>query len=234
MTTFSSNEYVLIGGDFNSRTGIIKDYIDENESDKNYINLPDAYEIDQFTRKRNNQDIHVNSYGEKLIDFSISTKMRILNGRTLGDFQGKFTYIGYNGASTIDYILASESFLMRKYIHSFNVEDLTSLSDHRPINVKLKYIKNKETTNNPINLLPKPNRFYIKNIESYREKLENEMNQNKITSITGKIEKCNNDKEINSITKEITNIYINAAYRANLTNCLNATRKKQKTKTKQK
>ena len=44
--------------------------------------------------------------------------MRILNGRTLGDFQGKFTYIGYNGVSTIDYILASERFLMRKYIHS--------------------------------------------------------------------------------------------------------------------
>ena len=47
--------------------------------------------------------------------------MRILNGRTLGDFQGKVTYIGYNGVSTIDYILASEIFLMRKYIHSFNV-----------------------------------------------------------------------------------------------------------------
>ena len=45
--------------------------------------------------------------------------MRILNGRTLGDFQGKVTYIGYNGVCTIDYILASESFLMRKYIHSF-------------------------------------------------------------------------------------------------------------------
>ena len=98
--------------------------------DKKMINLPEEYEIDQFTRKRNNQDIHINSYGEKLIDFSISTKMRILNGRTLGDFQGKVTYIGYNGVRTIDYILASEIFLMRKYIHSFNVEELTSLSDH--------------------------------------------------------------------------------------------------------
>ena len=104
LTTFSSNEYVLIGGDFNARTGILRDYIYEDESDKTFISLPDEYEIDQFTRKRNNQDIHTNSYGEKIIDFSISTKMRILNGRTLGDFQGKFTYIGYNGVSTIDYI----------------------------------------------------------------------------------------------------------------------------------
>ena len=85
MATFSNNEYVLIGGDFNARTGTLHDYIYENESDKKIINLPEEYEIDQFTRKRNNQDIHINSYGEKLIDFSISTKMRILNGRTLGD-----------------------------------------------------------------------------------------------------------------------------------------------------
>ena len=168
LTTFSSNEYVLIGGDFNARTGILRDYIYEDESDKTFISLPDEYEIDQFTRKRNNQDIHTSSYGEKLVDFSISTKMRILNGRTLGDFQGKFTYIGYNGVSTIDYILASGRFLMRKYIHSFKVEDLTSLSDHRPLTLKLKYIKNKEIKQNLSNLLPKPKRFCIKNIETYR------------------------------------------------------------------
>ena len=196
LTTFSSNEYVLIGGDFNARTGMLNDYIDENESDRNFINLPDEYEIDQFTRKRNNQDIHTNSYGEKLIDFSISTKMRILNGRTLGDFQGKITYIGYNGVSTIDYILASESFLMRKYIQSFNVEDLTSLSDHRPLTLKLKYIKNKEIKQNPTNLLPRPKRFCFKNLETYRKKLENEMNLNTITSITEKLEKCTNEKDI--------------------------------------
>ena len=72
---------------------------------KQFINLPEEYEIDQFTRKGNNQDMHINSYGEKLMDFSISTKMRILNGKTLGDFQGQLTtYIGYNGVSTIDYI----------------------------------------------------------------------------------------------------------------------------------
>ena len=128
LATFSSN----------ARTGTLHDYIYENESDKKFINLPEEYEIDQFTRKRNNQDLHINSYGEKLIAFSISTQMRILNGKTLGDFQGNVTYIGYNGVSTIDYILASEIFLMRKYIHSLNVEELTSLSDHRPKTLKLK------------------------------------------------------------------------------------------------
>ena len=159
--------------------------------------------------------------------------MRILNGRTLGDFQGKFTY-GYNGVSTIDYILASESFLMRKYIQSFNVEDLTSLSDHRPLTLKLKYIKNKEIKQNPTNLLPRPQRFCFKNIETYRKKLENEMNLNTITSITEKLEKCTNEKDINNMTQEFTNLYINAANNANQIDSLNLKYKKTKKQEKSK
>ena len=34
LATFSSNEYVLIGCNFNARTGTLHDYIYENESDK--------------------------------------------------------------------------------------------------------------------------------------------------------------------------------------------------------
>ena len=151
--------------------------------------------------------------------------MRILNGRTLGDFQGKVTYIGYNGVSTIDYILASEIFLMRKYIHSFNVEEFTSLSDHRPLTLKLKYIKNIEIKEIPTNLLPKQKRFCIKNIETYRKKLENEMNLNTITSL----EKYSNDKDINNMAQEITNLYINAANKVNQIDSLNPKYKKNKT-----
>ena len=81
--------------------------------------------------------------------------MRILNGRTLGDFLGKFTYIGYNGVSTVDYVLASEFFLMKSHIHSFTIEDLTSLSDHRPLSLQLKYMKNKEERRRIPKFLPK-------------------------------------------------------------------------------
>ena len=101
-------------------------------------------------------------------------------------------------------------FLMRKYIHSFNVEELTSLSDYRPVTLKLKYIKNKEIKEIPTNLLPKPKRFCIKNIETYRKKLENEINLNTNTSL----EKYSNDKDINNMAQEITNLYINAADKA--------------------
>ena len=140
MTTFSPNDYIIIGGDFNARTGVLPDYIHENHKDINFLNLPESYNIDKFTKTRNNQDLHINSYGEKLIDVTISTKLRILNGRTLGDLMGKFTYTGYNGVSVVDYILASENFIMKNYIHSFSIEALTTLSDHRPLNLKLNYI----------------------------------------------------------------------------------------------
>ena len=70
--------------------------------------------------------------------------MRILNGRTIGDLQGKFTYFGYNGVITIDYVLASENFLTQKHIHSLKVEELTSLSDHRPLTLKSNIKMNKK------------------------------------------------------------------------------------------
>ena len=79
---------------------------------------------------------------KKLVDLAISPKMRILNGRTLCDFLGKFTYMGYNGVGLVDYVLASENFLMKNYIHSFTVNDLTELSDHRPIELNLRFTQN--------------------------------------------------------------------------------------------
>ena len=53
MTDFSQNDYVIIGGDFNARTGILPDFAIENEKDSIFLNLPDNYELDESTRARN-------------------------------------------------------------------------------------------------------------------------------------------------------------------------------------
>ena len=140
--SFPQDDYILLGGDFNGRVGNMQDFIEEDEDDLELLNLPPNYQIDRYKRLRNNQDEHKNTYGEKLIELAISSKMKILNGRTIGDFMGKFTYIGYNGVSTVDYVLGSENLLMQNYIHSFKVEDLTLLSDHRPISVTLQHNTN--------------------------------------------------------------------------------------------
>ena len=189
MTTFSPNDYIIIGGDFNARTGVLPDYIHENPKYINFLNLPDSYNIDKFTKTRNNQDLHINLYGEKLIDFAISTKLRILNGRALGDLMGRFTYIGYNGVSVVDYTLASENFIMKNYTHSFSIEALTTLSDHRPLNLKLNYIQN--YIQKPVSLSNKPVKFQIKNLETKKE-----MSTDNISSLISKLDKCNTEEDL--------------------------------------
>ena len=62
-----------------------------------------------LTRERNNGDKFNNEYGENLTELCSTTNLPILNGRTLGDLYGEFTYCGIHGLSTVDYILASEN-----------------------------------------------------------------------------------------------------------------------------
>ena len=54
----------------------------------------------------------------------ISAKTQILNGITLAEFIGKCTYIGHNGVSGVEYVLASENFRMKNYMHSSNWNSL--------------------------------------------------------------------------------------------------------------
>ena len=188
----------IIGGDFNARTGTLRDFVCESEEDKTFLNLSEDYEIDKITSRRNNQDTHTNSYGEKLIDMSIARRMRILKGRTIGDLQGKFTYIGYNGVSTIDYVLASENILIEKLIHSLKVEDLSSLSDHRPLTLKLNYTRTNKNKQETIDLI-KIKRTRIQNIETYKTELNKMMDMNTISSLNI-LQNSTNEQEINDTT----------------------------------
>ena len=49
--------------------------------------------------------------GNQVNELCISSRMRILNGRTLRDYFGKFTCQKPTGASVADYMLASEELL---------------------------------------------------------------------------------------------------------------------------
>ena len=152
----------------------MQDYIEENKDDRNYFDLPEQYKITQFKRQKCNQDQHKNSYGEKLIDLATSTNMKILNGRTIGDLMGKYTYIGYNGVSTVDYVLGSEDLLLKNYIHSFEVEEFTLLSDHRPTCLTLQYSGktiNVKEVENIHKTIPKKKRIHIRDYSSYEKEL---------------------------------------------------------------
>ena len=106
---------VLLFGDFNSRTRNIKYYIDidqsvfhETDLDCVFEKLSEGYKIfenktSQITLNRNNNDVSVNNYGYKLVDFCKCFSLLILNGRTEGDLpQSKSTCKNF---SCIDFTL---------------------------------------------------------------------------------------------------------------------------------
>ena len=78
-----------------------------------------------------------------MIELATSANLKNLIGRTLGNLEGRYTYIGYNGLSTVDYVLASEN-MLPKNIHSFVVEEITNLSDHRPTSLTVQYKGNRK------------------------------------------------------------------------------------------
>ena len=122
VASFDENDDIILGGDFNARTGNLNDFI-ENENEKNiFAPFTGFYDKEStFYRVRVNQDRKVNQFGRELRDFSIATNLKILNGRTLGDFTGKYTCIKSNGCSTVDYVLASQNILIeqKRYDYKF-------------------------------------------------------------------------------------------------------------------
>ncbi|CAG2237634.1 unnamed protein product [Mytilus edulis] len=136
-------------GDFNARTAELEDCIKHDSSDLNKYRdtniLPENYNIDTCL-DRNNQDLARNTYGNNLIDLCISSRLRILNGRYIGDSQGYYTCITPNGYSSVDYAVTSVALLSS--VQYFKTCPFNYLSDHAQIEVHLKCnIKLKQTNN---------------------------------------------------------------------------------------
>ena len=98
---------------------------------------------------RNNEDVSVNYSDQQLLKLGIAVKLRILNGRTRCDLQGHVTFFGFQGCSTVDLVLASESFLKSSLNQYFSVQDLNLLSDHKPILLKILNNNLLQTNKNP-------------------------------------------------------------------------------------
>ena len=114
-------------GDFNARTLIDHDYID-NDGDK-FLDIDCSYQADLPLARRNFDTHPIDMHGKALLLLCKSSGLRILNGRKLGDLQGNFTCYNYVGKpSTIDYILCDVSLIPD--VHYVKVHDLTPYSIH--------------------------------------------------------------------------------------------------------
>ena len=127
--TFTTQGKVILMGDFNARTGIPNDYV-ELDNIGRPVNglLPQSYSEDKVLPKRYNIDRNTNVQGQTLLDLCIESKLRMLNGRIMGDSLGYNTYYGPRGSSCIDYIIAAEELF--NYFMFINVMPSTELSDH--------------------------------------------------------------------------------------------------------
>ena len=133
------NENCLILGDLNGRTKNEDDFVIDQDDRHSPINEIPLYTRDKPIISRKNMDSHpVDENGKMILSLCKSASLRILNGRTHGDINGKFTRYPSNtrnDPSTIDYALCSEDVIGD--VRSFSVLPFSGLSDHCCISVNL-------------------------------------------------------------------------------------------------
>ena len=144
--------------------------------------------------------------------------IEIKGTRTRGDLQGHFTYLGYQGYSTVDLVLASENIFQTNLIQYLSVQTFTTFSDHRLILLKILWkhpTRIDETKTSVCTQEDKPQSFIWNNkLEKlYTEALEkesrriiwkdfNELQTNKIK---------NKNVEIENFLSNVEDTFINTA-----------------------
>ena len=103
----------------------------------------DDDEVPDYIRQRRNKDLLApgsQTWGPELLGFCQQADLLILNGRTLGDEYGHFTFKNPKGCcSTIDYFVASaECFSAVKSLHVLD-EAARYNSDHNPLLLHIAY-----------------------------------------------------------------------------------------------
>ena len=134
---FSKCGQIVLSGDFNARTGIMNDFVINDDIDK-YIDTGNDYSVDslKYNRSRQNMDGKLNSQGRALLDLCKAAGLRIINGRKMGDLLGEYTCIKPNGKSVVDYFIMSKELM--SYCQYIQIGDITYLSDHTPVKTLLK------------------------------------------------------------------------------------------------
>ena len=131
------NFNLILNGDFNSRTGCKNiRYNDPDDPEHEQEN-----EIIDYSRK--SEDQKTNAFGENLLELCQMTNCAILNGlNNYGTFDGAFTYVSKQGASTVDYFLASLELIQSSLFTSLRVGNRIE-SDHMPVELEMNCQLNK-------------------------------------------------------------------------------------------
>ena len=125
ITKFSKLGHIMCTGDLNARIGLKPDTLTEDDLNSHTDSFPDHYEI--WAPERYSIDTKTNSWGNQLIDVCIAHNICLLNGRKVGDLEGRCTYFGL-GSSSIDLSIVDRE--LYGHTLAFKVHSLTEYSDH--------------------------------------------------------------------------------------------------------
>ena len=115
----SENKFVLLSGDFNAKTGQLRDYTERDDFLSDFFDFDSAtsdffYQAGKLESygipiERNSMDRHTNNIGHKLVDICKNNNLFILNGRMGHDRSiGNLTF---RHTSLIDYTIGSAEIL---------------------------------------------------------------------------------------------------------------------------
>ena len=154
------NGEIILCGDFNSRIGNHTGML-ELDSNK-FLPMPEDYTSDNY-KTRSSQDTLVNPNGNHFLKLIMHNQLIILNGRTLGDFNGNFTSIQRQGCSVVDYIAVSKQYQTK--VNYFKVQEFTEYSDHKPLilEIQCQQLDVKKIEPLESKYQPAPSRFIINN-----------------------------------------------------------------------
>ena len=209
--SFATLGNIIVCGDFNARTSNFNDYID-NGSEK--YNISDEEYVEDMCCSRTSFDKVLSSRGKQLLDLCIQSSLRVLNGRTLGDFQGKFTSYNSQGSSVIDYVLCSEEFMsniLYMQVHNFT----KSLSDHCKLsfNIGVNFCENCDSQNSQVITFPSQYIWNDPSISKFQSALQSINTMSKVQSF----QNTQFDKSpdgVNEALSSINYIFIEAANRS--------------------
>jgi exonuclease III len=207
---YSKDGYIFLLGDLNARSATLSDYI-EDDSDKYCSDSEKChYLVDVNLGARHSQDSVTNNRGQKLADLCIQCRMRIVNGRTLGDTQGYFTCHRPQGSSVVDYMILSEELLQR--IQYFHVHKIRSFTDHCMVSMQMKCNVIKPIHVSEVNLKPMPQKYKWdeNSIQRYQHALSDSNVQKSIADIltqTNESQKA----DIDGIAKQLNQAFNLAA-----------------------
>ncbi|CAC5361372.1 unnamed protein product [Mytilus coruscus] len=176
------------------------------DSDK-HIPLFDNYKCDSSLIQRKSKDSSINTRGRQLLSLCISSSLRILNGRTMGDLMGAYTGFQPLGSSVVDYFLASEELLPNfTYFHTHNF--LPDFSDHCQISCMLKCNTKVYERNSNLALMPDEYIWDDNSVSAFQDAI----NSNEIKHFIRQYkDKIYDQDSINNAAEDLNKIFLKAA-----------------------